>query len=175
MFLFFPALLCASSAVSGDQTPYYARFEVKTHNKAVVETSFLMEPASEEFRTEKFELKKIAGKSPYNSKVDIISAAKHDALSRVLTRHGLKSIKTRSVVQDGIPFEEIIITYEGVFRHPFTTLNKGYTTDQHTCTIEMSVWFSPIAFPDRWSFLYMRHLLRRALCKASSVFKNSDF
>ncbi len=162
--------ISTGSIASEYTAPYYARLDIKSFNRVIVETKFLMEPFSEEFRIEKFELKKIKGESDYNQKIDMVSAARHNAVARMLSDHGLKSIKSRSSLLNGISLDEITVTYEGFLKYPFKMINKGYDGNNRKCIIEMEIWFAPLATPDRWSFLYMKNKVLKFFSKTTSLF-----
>lgn len=169
-------LLFSSFAFAEDNVyeRYYARFDIKSINKVIVDTHFTIIPDDEEYRFGQFMLNKVSGESSQNTDGDLESAAKCNAFSRLLAEKGLRSVKTKSVVMNHRSYEETIVSYEGVIRYPSPVIYKGYEADNGTCMVEMEVWFSPLSSPRRWPFLYSKFLIKKAYKGFISIF-NPDY
>ena len=171
LFPIFFALILFSGAEGREyELSYYISFDVKTSDGMFNHSNLLMIPAKEEFRLEKFMPVKSEGRSEFNSKIDIKSAAKHNALVNLLVKYGLMSIKSQRNLNNLTSHDEIVMRYEGVVKYPIKILREGYLQDLSAYDVEIEALFSPIAFPDKWSFLYFKMMLFKTFNKFVSIF-----
>ncbi|MBF0118728.1 MAG: hypothetical protein HQK79_07820 [Desulfobacterales bacterium] len=161
-----------SPALSYANDLYYVRLDLKTINGIMSETNLTMSQAYEEFRIEKFNTIKVKGIADSSSNIDLISTAKHNAISNLLIKFGLISVKSKNNYYLSVfAYDEIIVSYEGLISLPLNILNHGYTKDNKNYEIELEVIFSPIAFPDEWRYLYLKDKISRTINDLLSVFK----
>lgn len=150
---------------------HYVRLDVKISEGVVTENNLLMLPADDEYRLEKFESIRIAGKSESVPGKDIESAAKHNAITNLLTAYGLKSIKCTRETRNLVVHDEIIMSYEGVIKPPFKILRQGYANDNRSVyNMDLEISFCPLASPDKWSFLHFKNRLHQLYRNLLSVF-----
>lgn len=144
---------------------YFARYQIQSENGMIVRSFLEMIPASEEFRAERFQRVRVSGTATGMDKIDAESAAIHDAISKLLIASGLKSINSRRyMVHSGTGFgsgDVAILNFEGVVRFPVTIQSKQAGTQNAMYNIDAEIDFAPIAFPTRWSALYIDHLLKK--------------
>ena len=160
--------LCWSSDVNTD---YYLRSDVKTENGIIIEANLLMVPADTDFRKKKYIRFVASGKADINARPDPVSAAKHDALNKLVIANGVKSIKSASTSVNSIQHEESILSYEGFIKSPYAVSHQGYTDNGSKYALEIEVWFSPVAYPSEWSFYYFKKKLSDITRNVISVFK----
>ncbi len=171
IFILCILLIPISSECSSPCSLYYAKFNDKVTSGILSATDLVMVPAENEYRTETFRCIKITGTSDNHLNSNPENTAKRNAIAILLTRHGLRSVKNRKNLANNRSFQdETVMSYEGVLKYPFKILNKGYLEDGKTYHIEMEFWFSPVAFPDRWSFLYYRNMVKNAFHEFISFF-----
>jgi len=144
-------------------TLYYTRFVVKTHNGVVVESRLEMIPAYDEFRLDHFQTLRVTGYADQNAAPDMISAAQHDAIQRLLTAFGLKSVNSRVESANTVAQDMVVMCYEGVIRYPFQDVRDTYLENESLYQVNMGVSFTPLAFPSEWSSLLWRHRLKETL------------
>lgn len=158
-------------AAGGHTQLFLARYEIKITDGAIVDTRLIMVPVNTEYRMRGFELLETSGRSAFNSEVGTQSAAQHNALSSLLVKHGLRSVRSRTDLANVTAHDEITLCYEGVLRRPFKLIHQGYLEDRATFNIEMQVWFSPLAFPSEWPYLYKKRMLLDKLQDFISFFR----
>ncbi len=151
----------AAASDTGGDIYYYARLDVATTDGVITETRLSMAPSAETFRTEKFIPIRVMGECETGGRTDIMDCAKHNALSGLLLKSGLKSLKSARNSKNTAVHDEVRMRYEGMVKHPFHILSNEYGQDGKTFSVEMDIWFSPIAFPDKWSMLYLRNVFIR--------------
>ncbi len=161
-FLLLAIVLFQPSLVTGAgmQSLYYVKLNIIAVNNTISESKLDILPAENEFRIQKFECIRVTGMADGNTTIDIESAAKHNAISKILTRYGLKSIKSKHRIVNTRSRDVVVLRYEGVIKYPINILRQGYTMDHAIYTIETEILFSPIPFPDRWSLLYLKHIIK---------------
>ena len=155
---------------------YYMQFNVTTIDGKIVSSNLQMLPVGKEYRAEKFSWFKIEGFAKpdlpkVNQTKDIESIARHDALKQLLVKYGLKSVASTNVTRNNVQTDKTVMSYEGVIKKPYVIINKGYLKELRKYHIKMSVNFSPIAFPDRWSFLYMKNQFDDTIDSVLSIFR----
>lgn len=162
----FPLSLNAS-----DEKLFHIRYDIDTENGQFTGSRLTMTPADNEYRAEDFRLLKITGQSDILPETDSISSAKNNALKDLLISHGLKSISSKHGLFNMIASDKSMMSYEGLVKHPFHIIHEGYLEGQDKYRIEMEVWFSPVSFPDKWSYLYIKKKMKDAFSDMISVFR----
>lgn len=160
--LLLPATLYGNEGISG----YYVRYDVKSINHQIVNDNLLLVPEDDDFRVEKFSLVPVSGEISADGtgrKGYLEENIRDDALKRILTQKGLKSVKSKDL--------ETVVSYEGAIRAPFTIIQKRYNDKKDQIFYEAEVTFAPIAFPDRWESLGMKHRLKGILRDILNLFK----
>lgn len=144
---------------------YFARYQIQSENGMIVKSILEMIPASDEFRMEAFQRVRVRGTATGTDEIDAESAAIHDAISKLLIASGLKSINSRRhMVHSGsgsASGDIAILNFEGVVRYPVMIRSKKAGTENDLYNIDAEIDFAPIAFPTRWSSLYIDYLLKK--------------
>lgn len=148
----------------------YLRSDTKTKNNIVVESNLLVVPADDDFRIKKYDYYIITGQAQTNSKPDILSAAKHNAFINLLISRGVKSIKNKSELKSTIQYGESVLSYEGFIKSSYIITKQTYNKNKTELSIEIGVWFAPIAYPSEWSFYYFKKKLYELTQNVISVF-----
>lgn len=143
---------------------YYIRYDIKSSNNRIVDSTLLMVPANQEFRTAIFSTQRARGGTtavPGDSAEQSLARARENALKQLLEQRGLKSVSTRSSVFSGqTAAMETVISYEGAFLPPIEAVEQGYSPQTGSFTAVFLVRFSPIAFPDQWEWLKFKTRLK---------------
>ena len=145
---------------------YYIKYDVKSSKNAVVDDNLLMVPSKNDFRAEKFSQISVSGvisASPGEPNETTQKRIKENALKNILVNNGLKSIKTKDY--------DTVISYEGVIMTPLTLIKNTYNEAQNGYMYEVRVDFCPLAFPDRWETLSMKHKLKSMVYDFFQLFK----
>lgn len=145
---------------------YYIKYDIKSSKNRLVDDNLLMVPSKNDFRTEKFSQILISGvisADPGESNEATQQRIKENALKNILVNNGLKSVKTKD--------HDTVISYEGVIMTPLTLKKKTYLEDQNEYVYEVRVDFCPIAFPDRWEKLKMKHRIKEMVNDFFQLFK----
>ena len=66
---------------------------------------------------------------------------------------------------------DTVISYEGVIITPLNILKNTYNEDQNNYFYEVQVEFSPIAFPDKWETLDIKHRIKEIFYDFFQLFK----
>ena len=130
-----------------------------------------MFPAEQDYRAETFRCFTITGRSEKNQEQDPVSAASDNALASLLMDHGLKSVSSKKRLLNMIAVDRTVLSYEGMIRYPYEVIHEGYVEGEGTYEIKIKVWFSPVAFPDRWSYLYLKKQIKEVLKEWASFFR----
>ena len=165
-FLLFTPSFCIPKT-----SEYYLRSDVKTENGIVIETNILMVPADADYRMKQYNLFLITGYAERGAAPDVMSAARHNAFSNLLIEKGIKSIHNMSESINTTQHDETVLSYEGYIKSGYTITNQGYTENNSTFTVEIEVWFAPIAYPSEWSMYYFKKKLSDITRNVLSVFK----
>ncbi len=171
LYLFVVVALPIGYAISEPVATYYTRFDVNSCDGVISGTELLMIPANQEFRVEDFIPIRIRGNAKFDGKIDIESAAEHNAVSRLLTSYGLNSITSREQLINGLPGNKVTMSYQGVVKYPLKVLNKGYLGNNNLFSIDLEIQFAPIEFPDKWSALYLKFIMHQVFKDFISLFK----
>lgn len=150
---------------------YYIRLDQKSRNGVYQTDSLTMVPADADYRRLSFKKIIIKGRVNAASKTDPLTAAKHDALERLLLKEGIKSIRNKSQRDMDNTYEESVMSYEGYIRTPYGILNQGYSKDGALFNIELEVDFAPISYPPEWSFRYIRKKFSDSMAYILSLFQ----
>ena len=169
LFFFFTAavILALTPLISqgkGVQKTYYARLDVKYTDNSIASDNLLLFPAENDFRAEKFTLVEQSGialSSDKETKIDLKTEAKHDAIKRLLEEKGLKSIKSKTTKTNGLYQNEVVMSYEGAVKLPCQIIDISYDTAKNQCRVKLKVAFSAIAFPDRWQSLRIKQIIKQ--------------
>lgn len=144
-----------------DQTLYHIRYDVETVNGKLTESRLTMIPSENEYRTERFSIYRVKGASSDNPpETDIVASATNNALKSLLMAHGLKSVSSKQRIFNLVSADKTILSYEGIIKHPLKIIHGGYRKDEGGYAVTVEVWFSPVAFPDTWSYLYMVYTIK---------------
>lgn len=154
-----------------NNTNLYLRSDTKTKNGVVVESNLLIIPAEDDFRIKNFDYYIITGQAHADSKLDILSTAKHNAFLNLLFSQGVKSINNKSELRSSVQYEESVLSYEGFLKSSYVITKQSYNKNKTELSIEMGVWFAPIAYPSEWSFYYFKKKLYELTQNMISVFK----
>lgn len=158
-------VITAAPASEGIET-YYIRYDVKSSRNKIVHDNLLMIPAKNDFRAEKFSQVTAAGvisAAPGDATPAIDRQIREDALKTVLVTHGLKSVKAKD--------HDTVVSYEGVMMTPLNILKTSYHEDLDRYAYEVQVVFCPIAFPDQWERLHMKHKIKAFVNDFFELFK----
>ncbi len=140
-------------------TLYYARFTVTSRNGMITAAKLELLPIETEYRSEGFQCLPITGTAALNSGLDLGVAARHDGLIRILTIYGLKSVSAQGRLLNSRGDDQVQMHYEGVFRYPFRINAENF--EDGVYRLDLAVEFSPLSFPDRWSYLSLKHEIRK--------------
>ncbi len=149
---------------------YYVKLQVISSGGTIIKSNLEMTPSDEEFRADNFEIIRVAGYSDRDNNNDIDSAAKHDAISRVLSIYGLKSISSKNELSDFKSKDITVMNYQGAVKYPFKILNRSYLKNGSTYRVLMEVNFSPIALPSKWTYLYMASKIKQSFIDTCALF-----
>ncbi len=134
---------------------YYVRYDIKSGKNKITDERLTMVPANNDFRAEKFSpslVSNVISADPGESKQAIDTLAKENALKNVLEQKGLRSVKAQN--------HETIISYEGMIITPVSLTVLPYDDAQGGYGYTARVQFAPIAFPDQWENLKMKHRIK---------------
>jgi hypothetical protein len=143
---------------------YYIRYDIKSSNNRIVNSTILMVPGDTDFRTKSYRVWRIKGQTtavPGNSTKQSLNRARENALKQLLEERGLKSVSTKTSVSAGkTAAMETVISYEGGFIAPIEVVEQGYDPQAQSFTAVFLVRFSPVSFPDRWKWLKFKTTIK---------------
>ena len=145
---------------------FYIRYDIKSSYNKIIDDNLMMIPAKNDFRAEKFSQILTTGvisATPGESKISVKERIKNNSLKTILINNGLKSVKTKDY--------DTVISYEGVIITPFNILKTTYNEKQDNYFYEAQVEFSPIAFPDKWDTLNIKHKIKEMFHDFFQLFK----
>lgn len=140
---------------------YYARYQIQSENGMITRSILEIIPAADEFRMDEFQRIKVTGLAAGTGEIDAESEAIHNAISRLLVSSGLKSINSRQYLFNSDSRDVAILNYEGMVRLPIIVRNRNTSSKNDLYGIDAEIDFAPIAFPTRWSSLYIDHLVKK--------------
>ncbi len=153
---------------------YYLRYDIKSSNNMVVDTSLLMVPADNDFRAENFTTVSTKGSVtavPGDSTRERLDRARENALKLLLEEKGLRSVSTvSSVFSNKTAGIDTVLSYEGAVMPPMETLSSSYDPQTQCFTAVFKARFTPLAFPDRWKLLQIKTKIKQALQGFISLF-----
>ncbi|MCP4672295.1 MAG: hypothetical protein GY857_13430 [Desulfobacula sp.] len=161
VFIHATPVICADEGIE----TFYIRYDVKSSKNRIVDAALLMIPAKNEFRAEKFSQITTTGvisAHPAGNGVINDKKIREDALKTILVKNGLQSIKTKDM--------DTVISYEGVIITPVNILKNIYNKDGDNYSYEVRLEFSPIAFPDKWETLDMKHKIKETIYEFFDLF-----
>jgi len=142
---------------------YYVRLQVISSCGTIIASNLEMTPSDEEYRTNRFSRIRVVGYSDENyGEKDIDSSAKHDAISKLLTRFGLTSIASKREIVNYTTSDMTIMNYEGAIKYPFSIVKRGYVNNGSVYRVVMEADFAPIALPSEWSLLYWKAAIKQS-------------
>ncbi len=168
---FFIGLLSPPALPAADGGLMYARFVVTSLNGKIIATDLQMTPAGGEFRFDRLFTVRVTGRAVGRAGAALLTAAKHNAVAEVLRHRGLKRVASVQGRSGRRLHDEITMVYEGVVQTPITVRQHGFMADARTYRVEADIRFCPIAFPDRWSRLYLKKWLRDQAGDFISLFR----
>lgn len=154
-----------ASAYEGIET-YYIKYDVKSSRNTIVNDNLVMVPAKNDFRAENFSQISTTGvisAAPGESKVSVDRRIRDNSLKTILVKYGLKSVNTKDY--------DTVVSYEGVIITPLNILKNTYNEEQNTYLYEAQIEFSPIAFPDKWGALDIKHKIKNIFQDFLQLFK----
>ena len=165
----------ASAYSAKPASTYYVRLQVISSCGTVIESNLEMTPSDEEYRTNQFSRIRVVGYSHehYGGK-DIDSSAKHDAISKLLTRFGLTSIASKREIVNYTTSDMTIMNYEGAIKYPFSIVKRGYVNNGSVYRVVMEADFAPIAMPSEWDRLHFKAKFKQSVKDVCSLF-SSDY
>lgn len=167
LFSTFTLAFLSGPAFADEETNcFYVRFDIKSSKNKIRNENLIMVPADNDFRAEKFSRISISGvisAAPGESNESVQKRIKENALKNILVNNGLKSIKTKDY--------DTVVSYEGVIITPLTLIKNIYVEDRNGYMYEVRVEFSPIAFPDRWEALNLKHKIKEIVNDFFQFFK----
>lgn len=167
LFLIFFFKFFTGSAFADEGINYfYIRFDIKSSANKIQNENLIMAPAQNDFRAEKFSRIPVSGvisAAPGESNESTQKRIRENALKNILLNNGLKSVKTKDY--------DTVVSYEGVIITPLTLVKNIYVEERNGYMYEIGVEFSPIAFPDRWETLNMRHKIKELFYDFFQLFK----
>jgi hypothetical protein len=134
---------------------YYIRYDIKSGKNKITEERLTMVPANNDFRVEDFSLSQVSNvisAGPGDSKQAIDTLAKEHALKTILEQKGLRSVKTQN--------HETIVSYEGMIITPVSLAVSAYDDILGGYKYTARIHFAPIAFPDQWETLKIKHRIK---------------
>lgn len=146
-----PAITTASDGIDH----YYIRYDVKSSKNKIIDERLTMVPANNEFRGENFSLLKISraiSADPGESPKTLDRLGQKHALQWILETKGLKSVKTQD--------HDTVISYEGMVITPISLVILPYDPDLGGYPYTAQIQFAPIAFPDQWGPLKLKHRIK---------------
>lgn len=153
---------------------YYLRYDIKSSNNRIVDTSLLMVPADNDFRAENFTTVSTRGSVtavPGDSTQERLNRAKENALKLLLEEKGLKSVSTvSSIFSSKAAGIDTVLSYEGAVIPPMETLSSNYDPQTQCFSAVFKARFTPLAFPDRWKRLLIKTKIKQALQGFISLF-----
>jgi len=161
-------LIASSSAIhayEGIET-YYIRYDIKSSKNKIIVDDLLMVPARNDFRAENFSHITTTGEisaTPGESKISFEKRIRDNALKSILVKKGLKSVKIKDL--------DTVVSYEGAIITPLNILKNTYNEEQNNYVYDVQVEFSPIAFPDQWETLNMKHKIKKIFHDFLQFFK----
>jgi hypothetical protein len=175
----FTAMLIFRMEIGFCDPMYYARYQIQSENGMIIRSILEIIPAADEFRIDEFQRIKVTGMASGTGEIDAESEAIHNAISRILVSSGLKSINSRRFLFNADSGDVAILNYEGVVRLPIIVRNRNTSLKNDLYGIDAEIDFAPIAFPTRWSSLYIDHLLKKTTHQIqmflSSAFLRANF
>ena len=163
--LLFMVLNITTHAYEGIET-YYIRYDVKSSKNKIIDDYLIMIPAKNDFRAELFSQASVEGAisaAPGESKISIKKRIKENSLKTILKDNGLKSLKVKDY--------DTVVSYEGVIITPLNIIKNTYKEMQDSYYYEVRVKFSPIAFPDKWEKLNIKHKIKKIFHDFFQLFK----
>lgn len=154
-----------ASSIDGIKS-YYVRYDVKLSKNKITDDNVSMIPAENDFRANTFSFIVIKGQIsglPNASDINIIKRIKNNSLKAVLLKNGLKSVKAKD--------NETTMSYEGAIVTPLTILQKTYNKQKQIYVYKIQVQFSPLAFPDEWKVLSLKHKIKTFFNDFFQLFK----
>ncbi len=143
---------------------YYLRYDVQSINHKLTDEKLTMIPAENDFRAENFSHHLFSGSMsprPGESTLTFKKRTRERVLKSVLKDKGLKSVYTANY--------NTIVSYEGVVKVPIQLkVQKG---DHETVEFTADIYFSPLAFPDRWKGLETKNKLNQTVHDILQLFK----
>ncbi len=132
---------------AGDEISiYYLRYDIQSINHKLTDEKLTMIPAENDFRAENFSHHLFSGSlspRPGESTLTFKKRIRERVLKSVLKDKGLKSVYTVNY--------NTIVSYEGMVKAPIPLrVKKG---DRQRVEFTADIYFSPLAFPDRWKAL----------------------
>ncbi len=121
LFMFLWCCSCKINTNTYNQLPYnafLARFEVKMTNSIITESNLLMTPMYSKINLKKYKKFYIYGSTENRVKNKSSIDAKHDAISKLLTKHGKKLIKSKRILINTNQTDIVSVIYEGIVKDP---------------------------------------------------------
>jgi hypothetical protein len=160
----------ASGSGENPSRLYYSKLEIISANGTIITSKLEMMPIDEDYRADDFKVFRVSGDSGKNCKTDLIPAAQHDAVSKILSIYGLKSVNSRQMLVNNRTEDITTLRYEGAVQYPFKIISREFLKHNSSYSVIMDVHFSPISFPTKWSYLYLKENLKKYLMEILQIF-----
>lgn len=133
---------------------FYVRYDIRTSGHVLMDDHLLMVPAEKDFRAENFSRIVMSGiltAEPGLGPPEATRRIRDAVLKQVLMDKGLASVSARD--------HDTVVGYEGMVLLPLA-VQPVYNPDQKGYGYRVELTFSPIAFPDRWKALGLKHRIK---------------
>lgn len=177
-----PELIYSNNSLS----VYYVRFDVKSVDNRIERSNLLIVPSENEFRQEKFTTFIISGSADYSATdangLDIQTRAIHNAIKNFLEENGLESVKSQSTTVRGLAQDrtdlhgqtlvndQTVVSFEGAIKLPYKILSSSFNKEIGIYSVTIQLEFAPLAFPDRWADMRLKHKIKMLLNDFKSFF-----
>jgi hypothetical protein len=149
---------------------YYVRLDQKIVNGTYVTDSLTMVPADGDYRMLPFKRHVVTGNVVAASKADTLTAAKHNAMERLLITEGTKSVRSISEKDTKSTYEENVASYEGYILIPYRVQNGRYSKDGTVFSIDIEIDFAPLSYPPEWSYRFFKKKVNDTIGYILSLF-----
>ncbi len=159
--------LCSFKAQGDSEVKiFYTRFDMRFIDNRAEKSNLLMVPANNDYRTAKFTTLTISGSASFSafnqSNLDIQTRAAHNAIKFLLETKGLKSLKSKTTTfKTSLSHAQVVMSYEGAVKVPYRIITKNFDVNTDTYTTQIEIDFAPIAFPDKWKDMEIKHKIKQ--------------
>jgi hypothetical protein len=151
-------LLVLTSPVlgAGTKSVNFVRYTETIRNGILTDAVLVFFPETFGEKDQDFKTYEVTGHADAFPRVPIESAAKHNAISRLLVTHGLKYLEGKQLLRDKNYSDTIIIIYEGFVTIPSVVKSYRYLDDGKTLEGVFNLIFCPAKRPGKSIFQHIR-------------------